>query len=77
MNFLWDLTTGNQDVYHENMNGKLLLAQLGFGLSRILGRKRRERISPLTKEREQFEDDMRSQFEQLKKKGLSIPVFTL
>ncbi|OGG04228.1 hypothetical protein A2Z33_03700 [Candidatus Gottesmanbacteria bacterium RBG_16_52_11] len=59
------------------MDGKLLLTQLGLGLSRMLGRKKRERVSPLTRERQEFEEEARSQLEQLKKKGLSIPVFTL
>jgi hypothetical protein len=43
--------------------------------SRLFGKK--ERISPKILERQRFEDDVREQFLQLKKKGLSIPVFTL
>ena len=36
-----------------------------------------ERISPKTAEQMQFEEDVRGQLLQLKKKGLSIPIFTL
>jgi hypothetical protein len=56
---------------------KLLLEQLGLGLSRIIGKGKRERISPKTLEQQRFEDDVRDQIIELKKKGLSIPVFTL
>ena len=36
-----------------------------------------ERKSPKTAEQMQFEEDVRGQLLQLKKKGLSIPIFTL
>lgn len=35
------------------------------------------RKSPVAKEREKFEEEVREQFQKLKDKGLSIPVFTL
>jgi hypothetical protein len=50
---------------------KQLLAQLG------LGQKKRVRTSPLTEERVRFEREVREQFEKLKEKGISIPIFTL
>lgn len=56
---------------------KLLLESMGLGIGRWFGRTRKRRVSPLTSEREQFEREVKSQFEELKKKGLSIPVFTL
>lgn len=36
-----------------------------------------ERKSPVAKDRERFEAEVREQFQKLKDKGLSIPVFTL
>ena len=39
--------------------------------------KRTSRVSPLTRERQQFEEDVKGQFQKLKEKGLGIPVFTL
>jgi hypothetical protein len=67
------------------MNWKLLLQQLGLPATsgvmgyifRLLGIRKKERVSPLTIERERFSQDARDQLVQLKKKGLSIPVFTL
>ena len=47
----------------------------GFAVPRMLGSKGRQ--SPVTKEREKFEEDVREQFRKLKEKGISIPVFTL
>jgi hypothetical protein len=47
------------------------------GLASLLGRGRVERQSPLAAERIRFEKEVHEQFVQLKKKGLSIPVFTL
>jgi hypothetical protein len=69
------------------MTFALLLQNLGLGFGRsghaskgqnstVLG-KPAARRSPQAVEREKFEDDVREQFKQLKKKGLSIPVFTL
>jgi hypothetical protein len=46
-------------------------------LTRIFGKKKVFRRSPEALEQQRFEEDARSQFIQLKKKGLSIPVFTL
>ncbi len=59
------------------MEWKTLLAKLGFGTSRQAGESRIKRISPMARERIQFEDEAKAQFQALKKKGLSIPVFTL
>ena len=36
-----------------------------------------ERKSPLAREREKFEAEVKEQFQKLKDKGISIPVFTL
>lgn len=36
-----------------------------------------ERISPLVRERQKFEAEVKDQFLKLKEKGISIPVFTL
>jgi hypothetical protein len=36
-----------------------------------------ERKSPIAKDRERFEAEVKEQFQKLKDKGLSIPVFTL
>lgn len=52
------------------MNMKLLLKRFGFG-------GKAERKSPIAKEREKFEAEVKEQFQKLKDKGLSIPVFTL
>jgi len=57
------------------MGIKLLLQQLGLG-NKYTG-DRIKRLSPMTKDRISFEEDVREQFRELKKKGLSIPVFTL
>lgn len=56
------------------MNVKVLLQRLGLG---SLTGARRERTSPVARERERFEADVRVQFQKLKDKGISIPVFTL
>ena len=56
---------------------KTLLARLGLGLSKLFGKYSGKHVSPLSKEREKFEQDVRNQFVLLRKKGLSIPVFTL
>lgn len=53
-----------------HMKIKTLLAWLGF-----VGK--HERKSPIARERERFESEMKEQFQKLKDKGLSIPVFTL
>jgi hypothetical protein len=52
------------------MTMKMLLARLGFG-----GKTKRK--SPIAQERERFEAEVKEQFQKLKDKGLSIPVFTL
>lgn len=59
-----------------------LLPQRGLGhlVSNILGTLgwgKKVRSSPLDKERQSYEHNVRRQFEELKKKGISIPVFTL
>jgi len=58
------------------MNLQLLKQQLGW--DRIVAFfTKPARVSPLFIERKKFEDDVREQFLSLKKKGISIPVFTL
>ena len=56
------------------MSVKLLLKQMGFGNG---GSASKGRISPMVRERVRFEEDVRRQFVELKKKGINIPVFTL
>ena len=61
------------------------LGQLGYGnrstfsvwgyLSGIFHKPKR--LSPVAAEREQFAEDVKEQFLQLQKKGISIPIFTL
>ncbi len=46
-------------------------------IAKLFGTKPGVRKSPLTKDREQFEEEVKEQFQKLKDKGLSIPVFTL
>ena len=36
-----------------------------------------DRKSPVARDREKFEEEVKEQFQKLKDKGLSIPVFTL
>ncbi len=43
----------------------------------ILWGNKKERVSPLTRERQDFEKEAKNQFLKLKEKGLSIPIFTL
>jgi hypothetical protein len=43
----------------------------------LFGIEVQRRVSPVKKDEERFSDDMRDQFLELKKKGLSIPIFTL
>lgn len=52
------------------MSLKQLLQRLGLG-------GKTERKSPIARERERFEAEVKEQFQKLKEKGLSIPVFTL
>ena len=59
------------------MGLQLLLDILGLGPKNEEGDVRIKRISPMTRERLRFEDEAKAQFQALKKKGLSIPVFTL
>lgn len=59
---------------YEYMNVKTLLQRLGLGM--LVG-VRAERKSPVAREREKFEEEVKEQFQKLKDKGLSIPVFTL
>lgn len=61
-------------VLNRYMGVKLLLKQMGLGS--IVG-EQKARVSPMVKERQSFEKEVRRQFEELKKKGISIPVFTL
>ena len=71
-------------VLNRVMTLQLLLAKMGLGspLRQLAdgsnkGDVRIKRISPMTAERMRFEDDAKAQFQALKRKGLSIPVFTL
>jgi len=59
------------------MGLQLLLAKMGLGSKSDAGDIRIKRISPMTVERLRFEDEAKAQFQALKRKGLSIPVFTL
>ncbi len=47
------------------------------GLASLLGRGKKERLSPLAQERMRFEEEVHEQFVKLKEKGISIPIFTL
>ncbi len=58
------------------MGIKLLLVKLGLGGNHAKN-DRIKRISPMTRDRMHFEEESAEQFRELKKKGLSIPVFTL
>jgi hypothetical protein len=68
-------------VFNRSMGLKLLLAKFGLGSPPeggfSEGDVRIKRISPMTRERMRFEDEAKAQFQALKRKGLSIPVFTL
>jgi len=64
-------------LLNRNMGLQLLLGILGLGPKDEEGDVRIKRISPMTRERMRFEDEAKAQFQALKKKGLSIPVFTL
>ena len=64
------LDTAFGEWLNKNMNVKSFLQRLGLG-------NKRERKSPVAKDRERFEADVREQFQKLKEKGISIPVFTL
>ncbi|MBI3576588.1 hypothetical protein HY086_00940 [Candidatus Gottesmanbacteria bacterium] len=63
----------------------MAIASIGLGLSRLIGGiysllfggGKKSRVSPLSRERERFEEEAKDQFKKLKEKGLSIPVFTL
>ena len=55
------------------MNVKTLLQRLGLGSAGV----KTERKNPVARERERFEADVKEQFQKLKDKGISIPVFTL
>ncbi len=52
------------------MNIKTLFARWGLAV-------KSERKSPVARDREKFEEEVKEQFQKLKDKGLSIPVFTL
>lgn len=72
------LDTRHCTVFTKNMT---LLPQ-GLGnrvhhILRTLGWGKKVRISPFDAERQNYESTVRKQFVELKKKGLSIPVFTL
>jgi len=62
-------------VLNKYMKISRLLSQLGLGDR--FGQKPKLRQSPMARERQRYETDMRQQLIELKKKGLSIPVFTL
>ena len=56
------------------MKARTILRRLGLGM--FVGREA-ERKSPVARDRERFEADVKEQFQKLKEKGISIPVFTL
>ena len=63
---------------------KLLLETFGLpasswekGFASLLGRGKDKRVSPVRRERDRFRSDVHDQLVELKKKGLSIPIFTL
>jgi len=64
-----------EKVLNRDMTIQTLLTNLGLGKWFLLEGK--GRVSPMTQERIRFESDVKQQFQELKKKGLSIPVFTL
>lgn len=64
----------SKKVLNKCMSVKLLLKQMGLGGSVNASK---VRVSPMVRERVRFEEDVRRQFVELKKKGISIPVFTL
>lgn len=68
------LDRSKKKLLNRDMGIKLLLTQLGLG---ILTGNSSSRMTPMTKDRLAFEEDVRRQFQELKKKGLSIPIFTL
>jgi len=72
--FPMGLDKTEKKVFNKDMSVKLLLKQMGLGS--LVGEKT-ARVSPMVKERQRFESEVRRQFIELKKKGLSIPVFTL
>ena len=59
---------------NDHVNVKTMLHALGLGK---LTRDKGSRVSPIVRERERFEEEVREQFKKLKEKGISIPVFTL
>lgn len=63
-------------AYDGYVIGKLL-DNMGLGLASLLGKKKKQRESPVIQERRRFEQDVKEQFIKLKEKGLSIPIFTL
>ncbi len=74
-NFPMGLDKTKKKVFNSVMSVKLLLKQMGLGSK--LGESSKSRVSPLVRERQRFEEEVRKQFMELKKKGISIPVFTL
>lgn len=64
-------------VFNESMVLQKLFTVVDLGLRRLLGGTRKTRVSPLSREREEYEAEVKDQFKKLKDKGLSIPVFTL
>jgi hypothetical protein len=69
------LDNARERAFTEDMGIKRLLRQIGLG--EIFGGKPQLRLSPMARERKRYEADMRQQFLELKKKGITIPVFTL
>ena len=81
MNFPMGLDKGFGAWLNEDMSPKALLQALGFsdriGVKGFWDKKKQSRVSPLVRERQRFEEEVREQFKKLKEKGISIPVFTL
>lgn len=62
----------------KEFTGLVRLPSLGLGhILRALGLGKKARMSPFERERRSYEEDVRKELLELKKKGLSIPVFTL
>lgn len=85
INFPMGLDKSRRSCFNEYMISKVPLDQLGLPASKggVLGyffslfRGRKRRQSPVDLEQEQFEEDVKDQLTELKKKGLNIPIFTL
>ena len=67
-NFPMGLDKTEKKVLNKIMSVKLLLKQMGLGSKS--GENSKSRVSPLVRERQRFEEEVRKQFMELKKKQL-------